>query len=233
MIRTQRAFCRAWNMVTWNLDCTQLTTAVFENFLQRKKNVWIKRSSLKIKRVLQPPKKMKSLCFSDVRATKLLLGASSPIMPTCPFVPNQITQKVLNAVSRHTHSMTWNINRHRLRQELKRALRRWQSRAVSGGCLSADAGRDCTISTPAIMTHASRWNTFTMKKRVIMAQFPSKTERHSKAKQKKKQPAPQIPSFAAFTENGRRHNTQTCSLGDGPLSRWRTSRREQREESVG
>ena len=43
-------------MVTWNLDCTQLTTAVFENFLQRKKNVWIKRSSLKIKRVLQPPK---------------------------------------------------------------------------------------------------------------------------------------------------------------------------------
>ena len=42
-------------MVTWNLDCTQLTTAVFENFLQRKKNVWIKRSSLKIKRVLQPP----------------------------------------------------------------------------------------------------------------------------------------------------------------------------------
>ena len=61
-----------------------------------------------------------------------------------------------------------------------------------------------------------------------------KTERHCKAKQKKKKkPAPQIPSFAAFTENGRRHNTQTCSLGDGPLSRWRTSRREQREESVG
>ena len=93
---------------------------------------------------------MKSLCFWDVRATKLLLGATSLIMPTCPFVPNQITQKLLNAVSRHTHSMTWNINRHRLRQELKRALRRWHSRTVSGGCLSADVGRDCTISTPAM-----------------------------------------------------------------------------------
>ena len=49
---------------------------------------------------------------------------------------------------------------------------------------------------------------------------------------KKKKPAPQIPSFAAFTENGGRHNTQTCSLGDGPLSKWRTIRGEQREESV-
>ena len=136
-------------MVTWNLDCTQLTTAVFENCLQKKKNVWIKRSSLTKKKCFNHLK-MKSLCFWDVRATKLLLGASSLIMPTCPFIPNQITQKVLNAVSRHTHSMTWNINRHRLRQELKRALRRWQSRTVSGGCLSADAGRDCTISTPAM-----------------------------------------------------------------------------------
>ena len=90
------------------------------------------------------------MCFWDVRATKLLLGATWLIMPTCPFVPNQITQKVLNAVLRHTHSMTWNINRHRLRQELKRARRSWQSRTVSGGCVSADAGRDCTISTPAM-----------------------------------------------------------------------------------
>ena len=66
-----------------------------------------------------------------------------------------------------------------------------------------------------IRAHASRWNTFTLKKKVMMAEFQSETERHCEAK-KKKQPPPHIPSFAAFTENGRGHNAQTCSLGDGP-----------------
>ena len=65
-----------------------------------------------------------------------------------------------------------------------------------------------------IRAHASRWNTFTLKKKVMMAQFPSETERHCGAKKKK--PASHIPSFAACTENGRGHNAQTCSLGDGP-----------------
>ena len=95
-------------------------------------------------------------------------------------------QKMLNAISRHTHSMTWNIHRHRLRQELKRALRRWQSRTVSGGGLCADAGRDCTISTPTMNDTRIKWNTFTLKKKVMVTQFPPETERHCEAKKKKK-----------------------------------------------
>ena len=67
----------------------------------------------------------------------------------------------------------------------------------------------------------------------MVTQFPSETERHCEAKHKiKKQFAPHIPSFAAFTENGLGHNAQTCALGDGPPPKWRTTRLEQREESV-
>ena len=61
-------------MVARNLGSTPLTTAVFENFLQ--KNVWIQRSSLQTKTVLQTLRKMKSVCFGHVRATKLPPGAS-------------------------------------------------------------------------------------------------------------------------------------------------------------
>ena len=137
---------------------------------------------------------MKSLCFGHVRATRLPPGASSLIMPTCFFVPHKIAhnvrQNVHKVVSRHTPSVTssvepWDTNRHRIRQELKRVLRRWQSKTVSGGGLSADAGRDCTISTPTMNDTRIKWNTITLKKKVMVTQFPSETERHCKAKHKK------------------------------------------------
>ena len=57
--------------------------------------------------------------------------------------------------------------------------------AVSGGGLSADAGRDCTISTPTMNDTRIKWNTFTLKKKVMVTQFPLETERHCKAKHKK------------------------------------------------
>ena len=172
-------------------------------------------------------KKMKSSCFGDVRATKLPLGTSSLIMPTC------FSSQMLNAISRHTHSMTWNSNRHRLRQELKRGLRRWQSRTVSGCCLSADACRDCTISTPTMNDTRIKWNTFTLKKKVKVTQFPSETERHCEAKHKIKSNLHlTFHRLRLSQRTGLGHNAQTCALGDGPPPKWRTTRREQREESV-
>ena len=142
-------------------------------------------------------------------------------------------QKMLNAFSRHTHSMTWNINRHRLRQELKRALRHWQSRTVSGGGLSADAGRDCTISTPTMNDTRIKWNTFTLKKKVMVTQFQSETERHCEAKHTKN-------NNLHLTFHGLRLSQRTgldtmlkhAQLVMVHLRSSRTTRREKREESV-
>ena len=118
--------------------------------------------------------------------------------------------------------MTTAINRHRIRQELKRVLRRWQSRTVSGGGLSADAGRDCTISTPTTNDTRIKWNTFTLKKKVMVTQFPSETERHCKAKQQKR-------SNLHLTFHRLRLSQRTglatmlkhAHFGDGPPPKWK------------
>ena len=98
---------------------------------------------------------MKSLCSRDIRSTKLPPAAPLLIMPTCSFVPYKIAhnvrQNVLKVVSRHTLSMTssvepWNTNRHRMRQELTRALRHWQSRCQEAVFLLM---RGCALGTPA------------------------------------------------------------------------------------
>ena len=60
-------------------------------------------------------------------------------------------QNVLKVVSRHTLSITssvepWNTDRHRMRQELTRAFRNWQSRCQEAVFLLM---RGCALGTPA------------------------------------------------------------------------------------
>ena len=98
------------------------------------------------------------------------------------------TQHAAEDAQRNFATHSFNDMEHPSSSTATRVDKRAATLAVESGLwsLSTDAGRDCTISTPTMNDTRIKWNTFTLKKKVMVTQFPSETERHCEAKQQKK-----------------------------------------------